>query len=71
MRYLGLSLAMSVALGFCSPFVTLIPPIYRDLANLNGGTFAAMIPARDGRLVLLGAVACLIGIGICDRANRG
>jgi len=33
MRYLGMSLGMSVALGFCSAFGALIPPIYRQFAT--------------------------------------
>lgn len=28
MRYLGMSLGMGVALGFCAAFGTLIPPIF-------------------------------------------
>src|SRR3954470_24616566 len=31
--YLGMSLGMSVALGYTSTFGSLIPPIYRDLVN--------------------------------------
>ena len=29
MRYLGISLGMAVALGFCAAFGTLIPPLFR------------------------------------------
>src|ERR1700733_13325722 len=69
MRYLGLSLGMSVALGFLSAFGALIPPIYRDLANINGETLSAMLHSRGGQLVLLGVVICLVGIAICGRAG--
>lgn len=69
MRYLGLSLGMSVALGFCSAFGALIPPIYRDLASVSGETFTAMRHTRGGQLVLLGVLVCLAGISICGRAG--
>lgn len=69
MRYLGLSLGMSVALGFCSAFGALIPPIYRDLAGVAGETFTGMLHARGGQLVLLGVWVCLSGIAICGRAG--
>ena len=29
MRYLGMSLGMGVALGFCAAFGTLVPPIFK------------------------------------------
>ncbi len=41
MRYLGMALGMSVALGFCALFGTLIPPIFRGelmaVASTTGG----------------------------------
>jgi L-rhamnose-H+ transport protein len=69
MRYLGLSLGMSVALGFCSAFGALIPPIYRDLAALNGETLTGMFHSSGGQLVILGVIVCLAGIAICGRAG--
>jgi L-rhamnose-H+ transport protein len=69
MRYLGLSLGMSVALGFCSAFGALIPPVYRNLAAVQGETLTAMFRDRGGRLVLLGVLVCLVGIAICGRAG--
>jgi L-rhamnose-H+ transport protein len=69
MRYLGLSLGMSVALGFCSAFGALIPPIYRDLVAVDGETFTAMLHTRGGELVLVGVLVCLAGIAICGRAG--
>jgi L-rhamnose-H+ transport protein len=69
MRYLGMSLGMSVALGFCSAFGAMIPPIYRDLANIPGETFSALFNGTGGRFVLLGIIVCLIGIGICGKAG--
>jgi L-rhamnose-H+ transport protein len=69
MRYLGLSLGMSVALGFCSAFGALIPPIYRDLMSTSGETLSAMFHSRGGEFVLLGVNLCLAGIAICGRAG--
>jgi L-rhamnose-H+ transport protein len=69
MRYLGLSLGMSVALGFCSAFGALIPPIYRDVAAIDGETFTAMLHSQGGELVLAGVLVCLTGISVCGRAG--
>lgn len=69
MRYLGLSLGVSVVLGFCSAFGALIPPIYRDLAGLEGETFSGLMADRGGQLVVLGVFVCLVGIAICGRAG--
>ena len=63
MRYLGMSLGMAVALGYCAAFGTLIPPIV-------DGTFASMLIATaGGQVVLLGVVICLLGIGMCGYAG--
>jgi L-rhamnose-H+ transport protein len=70
MRYLGLSLGMSVALGFCSAFGALIPPLYRDLASVEGQRLTTMFHSAGGRLVLLGIVVCLAGIAVCSHAGR-
>jgi L-rhamnose-H+ transport protein len=70
MRYLGMSLGMSVALGFTSAFGALVPPIYRDLFSEDiKNTFSQMIQSSSGLFVLLGVVVCLIGILICGRAG--
>lgn len=69
MRYLGLSLGMSIALGFCSVFGALIPPIYRDLTGIDGETFTSMFASTGGQLVLVGAAVCVVGITICGRAG--
>jgi L-rhamnose-H+ transport protein len=69
MRYLGLSLGMSVALGFCSAFGALIPPIYRDVMHIGGETFTGLFQSSGGRLILGGTVVCLIGIAICGKAG--
>ncbi|MFT3790762.1 MAG: L-rhamnose/proton symporter RhaT [Rudaea sp.] len=70
MRYLGLSLGMSVVLGFCSAFGALIPPLYRDIAGGDGETFVSMLHSVKGGMVLLGILVCLLGIGVCGQAGR-
>jgi L-rhamnose-H+ transport protein len=72
MRYLGLSLGMSVALGYTSAFGSLIPPVYRDLAGSTGPdavTFSGMLQSTSGQLVLAGVLVCLAGIAICGKAG--
>ena len=63
MRYLGISLGMAVALGFCAAFGTLIPPIFH-------GEFAAKIlGTTSGLVILLGVGVCLAGIGVSGLAG--
>ena len=62
MRYLGMSLGMAVALGFCATFGTLVPPIYE-------GNFLGLFSTLSGRVLLLGIVVCLTGIGVCGYAG--
>jgi L-rhamnose-H+ transport protein len=71
MRYLGMSLGMGVALGYCAAFGTLIPPIFK--------TFIPTIPAAQsiteiaattpGKVTLFGVLVCLIGIGVAALAG--
>jgi L-rhamnose-H+ transport protein len=62
MRYLGIALGMAVALGFCAAFGTLAPPIFAGkLGELMGGA--------SGQTILLGVLACLIGIGVSGLAG--
>lgn len=62
MRYLGMSLGMAVALGYCAAFGTLLPPIvkgeFADKLLNHSGTSAG------GPIVLLGVFICLVGIAI-------
>lgn len=70
MRYLGMSLGMSVALGFCSAFGALIPPVYADIATLPGQeTFTAMLHSPGGKIILSGVGLCLLGIAVCGAAG--
>jgi L-rhamnose-H+ transport protein len=71
MRYLGMSLGMGVALGYCAAFGTLLPPIFK--------TFMPQIPVAEsigqiaatapGRVTLAGVLICLAGIGVAALAG--
>jgi len=63
MRYLGMSLGMAVALGYCAAFGTLMPPIFN-------GTFMSQVAGTEsGRVILFGVAVCLIGIAIAGIAG--
>lgn len=63
MRYLGMSLGMAIALGFCAAFGTLVPPI-------ADGTFLGEVWApTHGKVVLFGVLVCLGGIALAGRAG--
>lgn len=62
MRYLGISLGMAVALGLCTAFGTLIPPIYE-------GTLGALAQTTSGLMTIIGVFVCLVGIGIAGLAG--
>ena len=64
MRYLGMSLGMAVALGYCAAFGTLIPPIF------SGRFVEQLIVAVSGRYVLLGVGICLAGIALAGLAGK-
>ncbi len=71
MRYLGMSLGMGVALGYCAAFGTLVPPLAK--------TFFPGIPVeaslRDivqtypGVITLVGVGVCLVGIYVAAMAG--
>jgi hypothetical protein len=62
MRYLGMSLGMGVALGYCAAFGTLVPPMFF-------GQFGEIISTKPGMLTLGGVVICLLGIFIAAMAG--
>lgn len=64
MRYLGMSLGMAVALGYCTVFGMLIPPIFK------GEFYSKLIQPEGGRWVLAGLVVCVIGIIITALAGN-
>jgi L-rhamnose-H+ transport protein len=59
-RYLGVAMGQSIALGFCAAFGTLIPPIVAG-ENLFGST--------AGILTLVGVAICIAGITIIGYAG--
>jgi len=71
MRYLGMSLGMGVALGYCAAFGTLVPPMLKS--------FVPTIPVAEsirqisatvaGQITLGGVGVCLLGIGIAALAG--
>ncbi len=62
MRYLGMSLGMAIALGYCAAFGTLVPPIFN-------GTIGQTLATASGQIILLGVLVCLLGIGIAGLAG--
>jgi L-rhamnose-H+ transport protein len=64
MRYLGMSLGMAIALGYCAAFGTLMPPIFR------GEFVTKVLGTRSGLVILLGIAVCLVGIAIAGAAGR-
>ena len=69
-RYLGMSLGNSVALGFCSAFGELVPSIYYNLNPTPGKvSFTDMLSSVGGQILLTGIAFCLLGIAICGKAG--
>jgi len=63
MRYLGMSLGMAMALGYCATFGTLMPPIFH-------GEFASkVLHTTSGQVILIGLLVCLLGIAVAGMAG--
>ena len=71
MRYLGMSLGMGVALGYCAAFGTLLPPIFKALVPSIpvAETLAQIAATQPGQITLTGVAVCLLGIGIAALAG--
>ena len=71
MRYLGMSLGMGVALGYCAAFGTLLPPIFKlFLPTIPvAESIAQIAAATPGRVTLLGVFVCLVGIAVAALAG--
>jgi len=63
MRYLGMSLGMAVALGYCAAFGTLIPPIF------HGVFLSSVLPSQSGKVIVFGIAVCLGGIACAGIAG--
>lgn len=64
MRYLGMSLGMAVALGYCTVFGFLMPPLLKfEPGKFMEGTFVTeMLGTNAGIVVLFGVGICVLGI---------
>jgi L-rhamnose-H+ transport protein len=71
MRYLGMSLGMGVALGYCAAFGTLLPPIFKMFvpAIPVPETIAQIASTLPGQITLAGVGVCLIGITVAALAG--
>jgi L-rhamnose-H+ transport protein len=71
MRYLGMSLGMGVALGYCAALGTLLPPIFKGF--IPGipvpETIAQIASTPSGQITLAGVAVCMVGIGIAALAG--
>lgn len=71
MRYLGMSLGMGVALGYCAAFGTLLPPIFKTfLPSIPvPETIGQIAASTPGQVTLGGVAVCLLGIAIAALAG--
>jgi L-rhamnose-H+ transport protein len=71
MRYLGMSLGMGVALGYCAAFGTLLPPIFKSFVPSVpvAETLNQIASTLPGQITLAGVAVCLLGIGIAALAG--
>ena len=63
LRYLGVALGTTVALGCCAAFGTLVPP-------LVNGTLGSTFLGTGGLAVLIGLLTCFAGIALGGLAGR-
>lgn len=64
MRYLGVALGQSIALGTCAGFGTVLGPVLLNIF-FPGGHYLAQLSAA----VIIGVVVCLAGIGVIGYAG--
>jgi L-rhamnose-H+ transport protein len=71
MRYLGMSLGMGVALGYCAAFGTLLPPVFKLVIPSIpvAETIVEIASTTSGLITLAGVATCLLGIGIAALAG--
>jgi len=71
MRYLGMSLGMGVALGYCAAFGTLLPPVFKIFIPSIPvpETIAQIASTLPGVITLSGVGVCLLGIGVSALAG--
>ena len=61
-RYLGIALGYAIALGLCTAFGTLVPPIFH-------GQLMTIAGERSGRIILLGIFICLVAVAVNGAAG--
>jgi L-rhamnose-H+ transport protein len=61
-RYLGVALGYTIALGFTTAFGTLVPPLF-------AGELGAVVRQRSGQVILLGIATCLVAIVVSGLAG--
>jgi L-rhamnose-H+ transport protein len=61
-RYLGIALGYAVALGLCTAFGTLIPPIYHH-------QMGSIMHEKSGQIILFGVFVCLIAVAVNGSAG--
>ncbi|MEO6817605.1 MAG: L-rhamnose/proton symporter RhaT [Edaphobacter sp.] len=62
-RYLGIALGYTIALGFSTVFGTLVPPLF-------AGQMRSIVEDRAGQVILLGVVVCVAAIVVSGVAGR-
>ena len=61
-RYLGIALGYAIALGLCTAFGTLVPPIFHGQLGVIAGE-------RSGQIILLGIFICLVAVAVNGAAG--
>src|SRR5271156_2731036 len=69
MRYLGISLGMAVALGFCAAFGTLMPPIFNAIFIAHSTPLSQVFGTISGMVILCGVGVCVAGIAVSGMAG--
>ena len=71
MRYLGMSLGMGVALGYCAAFGTVLPPIAKWFVPTLpvSETIVQIAATPPGQITLTGVGVCLLGIALAAFAG--
>jgi L-rhamnose-H+ transport protein len=61
-RYLGIALGYAIALGFCTAFGTLMPPIF-------SGQMFSILHETSGQVILAGVGVCMLAIAVSGLAG--
>jgi L-rhamnose-H+ transport protein len=61
-RYLGIALGYAIALGFCTAFGTLMPPIF-------SGQMSSILHQSSGQVILAGVGVCMLAIAVSGLAG--